>query len=196
MFGNWSNQLAAGVGNDADAKKSMSPSLRTDIYSAIDKAKQWIIGGGGGGAGLAGDGVSYGAILSTIQKHFPNAKMGIESIGHAEGEVAIIVEGVTNMIMEYSKWESMSGAMAMGTWLDGVVEAHRRATLGNSRKDSIARGIARGINQNCDVSLMTKDFAARIQMISSLKTVNSRIYGTGSEEARRGEALLSSRFMQ
>lgn len=169
MFRNLSSQLAAAAtGNNAEAKKVLSPTLRSDIYSAVDQAKSWITGG----RGQAGDGVSYGVILSTIQKHFPQTKLGLESVGHAESEVAVIVGGITNMVMEYSKWESMSGGMAMRTWVDGLVDAYGKANPG-ARKDMIAKGITRGINQNTDVSLMTKDFTARIQIISCLKTGKS-----------------------
>ena len=73
MFHNFSSQLAAAAtGTNAEAKKVMSPTLRSDIYSAMDKTKNWVIGGLS--AGQAGDGVSFGAILSIIQTHFPNAK--------------------------------------------------------------------------------------------------------------------------
>jgi hypothetical protein len=184
MFHNFSSQLAAAAtGTNADAKKVMSPTLRSDIYSAMDTAKNWIIGGLG--AGQAGDGVSYGAILTTIQKHFPNAKVGLESVGHADAEVAIIIGWITNMIMEYSRWESMSGGMAMRTWVDGLVEAHGK-TISGMRKDAIAKGITRGTNQNSDVTLMTKDFGARIQMISCLKT------GIADCFPRRYEADMST----
>jgi hypothetical protein len=212
MFRNFSSQLAAAAtGNNAEAKKVMSPNLRSDIYSAVDQAKSWVIGGLG--SGQAGDGVSYGTILFAIQKHFPEAKLGLELVGHAEGEVAVIVGGITNMVMEFSKWESMSGGMAMRTWVDSLIEAHGRVAPG-SRKDSIAKGITRGINQNTDVTLMTKDFTAKIQIISCLKTgernvvhqnalqlicypllVSTRIYGPGSDEARQGEAVWSSKFI-
>jgi len=167
MFRNFSSQLAAAADTNTEDKKVMSPTLRSDIYSAMETTKTWIIGGLG--SGQAGDGVSYGSISSVIQKHFPNAKLGLESIGHAEGEVAAVVGGITNMIMEYSKWEGMSGGMAMRTWVDGLVEAHGRTQLG-ARKNAIAKGVTRGINQISDVALMTKDFGARIQMISCLKT--------------------------
>lgn len=167
MFHNFSSQLAAAAGTNAEAKKVMAPTLRSDIYSAMDTAKNWVIGGLG--TGQAGDGVSYGAMLSIIQKHFPNVKVGLESVGQAEGEVATIVGGITNMIMEYSRWESMSGGMAMRTWVDGLVDAHGKTKSG-TRKHAIAKGITRGTNQNSDVALMTKDFGARIQMISCLKT--------------------------
>lgn len=192
MFHNFSSQLAAAATGKAEDKKVLSPTLRSDIYSTMDLAKNWVIGGLG--TGQAGDGVSYGAMLSTIQKHFPTAKMGLESIGHAEGEVAAIVGGITNMILEYSKWEAMSGGMAMRTWVDSLIDAHGRMKSG-ARKEAIAKGITRGTNQNSDVTLMTKELAPRIQMISCLKTVSSRIYGQGSNEARQGEAVLSSRFM-
>lgn len=94
MFRNLSQQLATAATSGKEAKKSMSPTLRTDIYSAMDQVKTWIIGGAGGGQ--AGDGVSFGTIMATIQKHFPDAKMGLEMIGHAESEVAVVVGGVTN----------------------------------------------------------------------------------------------------
>jgi len=170
----------------------MSPTLRTDIYSAMDQVKTWIIGGAGGGQ--AGDGVSFGTIMATIQKHFPDAKMGLEMIGHAESEVAVVVGGVTNMIMEMSRWEGMAGGMAMRTWSDSIVESYSRVPPG--RKDAAAKGIIRGINQYTDVSLITTcEFTARIQIISSLKTVSTRIYGRGSDEARQAEAVLSSKFI-
>ncbi|GLB38060.1 hypothetical protein LshimejAT787_0411110 [Lyophyllum shimeji] len=190
MFRNLSSQLAAAATGKDEAKKVMSPTLRSDIYTVVDLAKSWITGG----RGQAGDGVSYGAILSTIQKHFPDVKVGLESVGHAENEVAVIVGGITSMILEYSRWESMSGGMAMRTWVDGLVGSHAKAAPG-SRKDAIAKGITRGINQNTDVSLMTKDFTARIQIISALKSVSSKIHGDGTDEARKGEAVWSSKFI-
>jgi hypothetical protein len=168
MFRDFSSQLAAAAtGAKVEGNKVVSPTLRSDIYSAMDTAKSWIVSGLG--AGQAGDGVSYGTLLTTIQKHFPNTKVGLESIGNAEGEVAAIVGGITNMIMEYSKWESMSGGMAMQTWVDGLIQAYGKMKPG-TRRDAIAKGITRGTNQNSDVTLMTKDFGARIQMISCLKT--------------------------
>jgi len=190
MFRNLSSQIAAAATGNADAKKTMSPTLRADIYSAVDQAKSWITGK----LGQAGDGVSYGAILSTIQKHFPEVKLGLESVGNAESEVAVIVGGITNMVLEYSKWESMSGGMAMRTWVDGLVDAHGKVAAG-SKRDMISKGITRGINQNTDVSLMTSDFTSRIQIMSCLRTVNSRIYGSGTDEARQGEAVWSSKFI-
>lgn len=172
MFRNLSSQLAAAAagGNAAGEKKSMSPTLRTDIYTSIDQVKSWVMGGAGNGQ--AGDGVSFGPLVATIQKHFPDIKMGLESIGHTDSEIAVVVGGVTNMVLEMSKWEGMAGGMAMRTWVDGLVEAHGRVVPG-SRKDMTAKGIGRGISQNTDVSLMTREFTTKIQIISSLKTRES-----------------------
>ncbi|TFK45130.1 hypothetical protein BDQ12DRAFT_674188 [Crucibulum laeve] len=192
MFRSFTNQLAAAASNNAEAKKVMSPTLRSDIYSVVDKTKSWMISGLGGGQ--AGDGVSYGPILAIIQKHFPDLKLGLEFVGQTEGEVAMIVGGITNMVMEFSKWEGMAGGMAMRTWVDTLVEAYNRVSAG-ARKDMIAKGITRGLNQNTDVTLMTKEFAARIQIISCLKTVSARIFGVGTDEARQSEAVWSSKFM-
>ncbi|KAH9485767.1 hypothetical protein JR316_0002682 [Psilocybe cubensis] len=194
MFRNLSSQLAGASGANADTKKEMSPSLRPDIYNLIDKAKQWMIGGNGGG-GQAGDGVSYSPLLAVIQKHLPNTKKpGLESFGQAEGEIAVIVGGITNMILELSKWEGLSAGMAMRTWVDSLVEARNKASS-QTRIDLIAKGVTRGLNQYTDVTLLTKDFTTRIQIISCLKTVSSRIYGAGTDEARQSEAMWSSKFI-
>jgi hypothetical protein len=96
-------------------------------------------------------------------------KPGLESFAQAEGEIAVIVGGITNMILELSKWEGMSAGMAMRTWVDSLVEAHSRASS-QTRKEAIAKGITRGINQFTDVTLLTKDFTTRIQIMSCLKT--------------------------
>ncbi|KAK0221199.1 hypothetical protein EDD85DRAFT_960366 [Armillaria nabsnona] len=192
MFRNFSSQLAAAaVGNNSGDKKTMSPTLRSDIYTAVDQANSWLSGGKGGS--LPGDGVSYGAVLATIQKHFPDTKIGIDSLGNTESEVAIVVGGVTNMVLEMSKWEGMAGGMAMKTWVDALVGAYTR--VDGSKKTMIAKGITRGINQNTDVSLITKEFTAKIQIITCLKSLITRVYGAGSEEARRAEASLSSKFI-
>jgi len=162
MFRSLSSQLAAGA-TAADSKKVLSPSLRPDIYSVVDQAKIWI-------TAQAGDGVSYGAILAMIQKHLPETKKpGLEAFGQAEGEIAVIVGGITNMILELSKWEGMSAGMAMRTWVDSLVEAHSKTSSG-TRKVAIAKGATRGLNQFTDASLLTKDFTTRIQIISCLKT--------------------------
>jgi len=168
MFRNLSSQLAT-TGKEQD-KKSMSPTLRSDIYATIDQAKVWIAGE----RGQAGDGMSYGALLSTIQKHFPETKIGLDAIGRVEGEVAVIVGGITSMVLEFSKWDSMSGGLAVRTWVEAVVGAYGR--IGNgTRKEMVAKGITRGINYNADVGLMTKEFTARIQIISCLKEGECRV---------------------
>ncbi|KAJ7702808.1 Neutral/alkaline non-lysosomal ceramidase-domain-containing protein [Mycena rosella] len=140
-----------------------------------------------GGLGQAGDGVSYGSVLATIQRHFPDANMGLENMG---SEVSVVVCGVTNLIIEMSRWEGMAGGMAMRTWSDALVEMHGRLPT-VSRKDGVAKGIVRGVSQNTDIGLMTKEFTAKIQIISSLKSVCARVYGAGSAEARQAEAVAA-----
>ncbi|KAF8161517.1 hypothetical protein B0H34DRAFT_653043 [Crassisporium funariophilum] len=196
MFRNLSSQLAGASGANSDAKKVLSPTLRPDVYTLIDKTKLWAIGGLSAGAGgQAGDGVSYGPLLAVIQKHLPETKkLGLESFGQPESEIAVIVGGITNMILELSKWEGMSAGMAMRTWVDSLVEAHSKASS-ETRKDLIAKGITRGLNQYTDVTLLTKDFTTKIQIIGCLKTVSSRIYGAGTDEARQNEAMWSSKFI-
>jgi len=189
MFRNFTSQLAEANGG---AKKVLSPTLRSDIYNLVDKTQGWIAGGQSGGQ--AGDGVSYSALLTLIQKHIPETKLGLESFGQLDGEIAVIVGGITNLILELSKWEGMSAGMAMRTWVDSLVDSYFKASS-ESRKDLIAKGILRGLNQYADATLLTKDFTTRIQIITCLKTVSSRIYGPGTDEARKNEAMWSSKFI-
>ncbi len=169
MFRSFSDQISSGGATksaDNAKKKVLSPALRPDIYTLVDQTTLWVIGRGSN-AGQPGDGVSYGSLFSTIQKHFPDTQRpGIELYTQAEGEVAVVVGGVTNMILELSKWEGMAAGMAMRTWVDALVEAHSKA----SRKTIIAQGVSRGLGQFTDASLLTKDFTTRIQIISCLKT--------------------------
>ncbi|KAI9573175.1 hypothetical protein HD554DRAFT_2059552 [Boletus coccyginus] len=194
MFKNWQNTLAAATATSKADPKSMSPTLRADIYTALDQVKPWLIGAS---PRQAGDALSYQPILALIHKHFPGLALGIEAIGNVETEVSLVVAGVTNMVLEMSKWDGMAGAMTMRTWVDVLGDAHVRIhdSRGARRKEQVGRGITRGINQLTDVSLMTKEFAARIQIISLLKSVNTKVHGAGTEEARQGEALWSSKFI-
>jgi len=121
--------------------------------------------------------------------------LGLEFIGQLETEIAIIVGGVTNLILELSRWEEMSAGMAMRTWVDSLVEGGYFKASSESRKDLVAKGILRGLNRYTDVTLLTKDFTTRIQIISCLKTVSSRIYGPGTDETRQNEAMWSSKFI-
>lgn len=146
-------------GTSSAEQKSISPTLRSDIYTAIDQCKGWI----------SGDGVSYTPVLNTIQKHFPSTRIGLEAVGKTELELAVLVGGITNMILEMSKWEALGGGMAMRTWVDTLANTFVKLPQ-SSKKDIIARGIVRGINQNSDYSLMTREFTAKIQIISCLKS--------------------------
>ena len=169
MFRNFATQLTAAAGGDDRAKKAPSPTLRSDIYTLVDKTPGWMAGGESGGQ--AGDGVSYGALLALVQKHLPETKkLGLEFFGQLDSEIAIIVGGVTNLILELSRWESMSAGMAMRTWVDSLVDGYFKVTTNEPRKDLIAKGIMRGLNQYADATLLTKDLTTRIQIITCLKT--------------------------
>jgi|SRR5882762_352825 len=168
----------------ANAEKSMTPSLRSDIYAAMDQAKPWLIGDSS--HARAGDGVSYSGLMDVIQKHFPDAKMGLDSAGNTEGEASVVVNGITNMILEMSRWyvlnlctfgrssialrDGMMSGMAMKTWVDALGEAYVRTAAANqgSRTDMIKKGISKGVEMT-NAKLMTKEFAARLQLVSLLK---------------------------
>jgi hypothetical protein len=83
----------------------------------------------------------------------------------------------------------------MRTWVDSLVDGYFKAACSESRKELIAKGIMRGFNRYTDATLLTKDLTTRIQIITCLKTVSSRIYGPGTEEARQNEAMWSSKFI-
>lgn len=172
MFHNFASQLtAAAAAANAGSKKVPSPTLRSDIYSLIDKTPGWMAGGQSGGGGQAGDGVSYDALLALIQKHIPETKkLGLEFFGQLDSEIAIIVGGVTNLILELSRWENMSAGMAMRTWVDSLVDGYFKTSSNESRKDLVAKGIMRGFNRYTDATLLTKDLTTRIQIITCLKT--------------------------
>jgi hypothetical protein len=214
MFRSFASQLTAAAGANDGAKKVLSPALRPDIYNLVDKTRGWIVGGQSGGQ--AGDGVSYSALLTLIQKHLPQTKkLGLESFGQLDSEIAVIIGGVTNLILELSRWEGMSAGMAMRTWVDSLVDSYAKVSS-ESRKDLIAKGILRGLNQYTDAALLTKDLTTRIQIITCLKSgefcprfafvliwrdlnlpclVSSRIYGPGTDAARQNEAVWSSKFI-
>jgi len=120
--------------------------------------------------------------------------VGLEFFGQLDSEIAIIVGGVTNLILELSRWEHMSAGMAMRTWVDSLVDGYFKASS-EPRKELIAKGIMRGLNGYTDATLLTKDLTTRIQIITCLKTVSSRIYGPGTDEARQNEAIWSSKFI-
>lgn len=110
----------------------------------------------------------------------------------------------------------MMGGMAMRTWVDILAGIYAKAATANpgSRTNSLRKGISRGVEM-ADVSLVTKEFAVRIQIISLLKSgtsccafelgetsltaqrtlVDAKLYGVGSEEARRSDTLWNSRFI-
>jgi hypothetical protein len=168
MFRNFASQLTAAAGANDRTKKVPSPTLRSDIYSLVDNTQGWIAGGQSGGQ--AGDGVSYGALLALIQKHIPETKkLGLEFFGQLDNEIAVIVGGVTNLILELSRWEEMSAGMAMRTWVDSLVDGYYKVSS-ESRKDLIAKGIMRGLNRYTDATLLTKDLTTRIQIITCLKS--------------------------
>jgi hypothetical protein len=117
--------------------------------------------------------MSYHTLLVAVQKHFPETKLGLELRGNVEGEVAAIVGGITNMVLEFSQLDGMAGGMAMRTWLDTAVDAFKKVPKAGDdgrRQEAVARGIVRGVNHNVDTTLMSREFVTRIQLISSLKS--------------------------
>lgn len=71
------------------------------------------------------------------------------------------------MIFEYSKTDGLPGAMALRTLTERMVAAWTKVE--NERKESIGRGIVRGINEFADPALVTREFAPRVQIMGSLR---------------------------
>jgi hypothetical protein len=101
MFMNLTSTLAAA--NGGQTQRSMSPCLCSDIYAVMDQVKPWLIGDLS--CSRAGDGISYSGPMKIIQKHFPDATVGLALIGgNMDSEASVVVRGITNMILELSKW--------------------------------------------------------------------------------------------
>jgi len=195
MFRNLNISLSVPANSGKNnAAQAMVPSLRTDLYTLMDQVKPWLVGDMG--RGKAGDGVNYSWAMNVIQKYFPDAKMGLGDMGNTEGETLVVVRGVINMILELSKWDGMMGGMVLRTWVTALGDVCTRAAAANpeNRADLLRKGISRAVEM-ADISLMTKEFAVRIQIISLLKSVDAQLYGVGSEEARQSDALWNSRFI-
>jgi hypothetical protein len=202
MFRGLANSLTQAVTEGDAEKKTLSPSLRPDIYNLIDLCKTWIAGQPGSRSGQAGDGSSFSPMLETISKHLPDMQRSLTREAYsaqAEGEIAAVVGGVTSLILLLSSFEGqgLTAGMAARTWADALVEVCKRTQAAGpeARGKATAKGIVRGLTQITDTTLLTKDFTTRIGIISTLKTVSSRIHGAGTDEARQADALWSSKFM-
>jgi len=173
--------------------RNLSSSLRSDIYTVMEHVKTWLTGELG--CARAGDGMSYSEHMNIIQKHFPDAKMEFNSIGNTDAEVSKVVSGITNMILELSKWDGVMSGVAMKTWVNVLEKAYIMAAAADEGRTTLIRkGISEGVELT-DVALMTKEFAVRLELVSLLKNVNTKLYGAGSVEAQRGDALWNSRFI-
>ncbi|KZT35711.1 hypothetical protein SISSUDRAFT_1064252 [Sistotremastrum suecicum HHB10207 ss-3] len=189
------------------APKSIHPELRNDIYSLIDLSKPWLSSStlpstsSSSGFQGAGDGVSYSLLLPLIVKHFPGTSLTVPSM-----EVEVIVGGITNCVFELGKWDGMAGVMAMRTWVEALKDSFdvcksNAKKLDSGRKEeaeerirAIGEGIVYGVNHLTDPTLVTKEFAPRVQIYSLLKQVATIVYGKGAEKTRQAEALWSSRY--
>jgi hypothetical protein len=129
--------------------------LRTDIYKCISSASDWL-------SSNAGDGLSYRPIFEIVTHYFPLTTINLP--GSVSEEVPPIVGAICNMILEYGKKEGMAGAMAMESWVNKLIKV-----IEGPRGKEVGEAIALGVNQKCDASLVTKEFAPKVQMIKNLK---------------------------
>jgi hypothetical protein len=102
-------------------------------------------------------------IQAIVDKHFPGTQ-----INRCTDEVPVLVGGLTNMILEYSKTEGLPGAMALRTFTDKLITA-LNALDGSDKKSSVGEGIARGFTQVADPALATREFTPRVQIVGSFK---------------------------
>lgn len=135
--------------------------LREDMYKAINAAQPWLA------STMPGDGISFRPILDHIIPHFPKT-----TIQFAAEEIPIIVGAITNMVLELSKLDGMQGVIAMRTWTDALgasLKVWNAKGADEHRRDVIREGVMKGINVLTDHMLLTREFAARLQMIGYLK---------------------------
>ncbi len=179
---------AGQTSGSSDSKGATPAQLRADIYTGIDQITVWIANG------KAENGIDYrstlvsehGCVASSvairayeklpwnktertffpqtiIEKHFPGTQ-----VNRCSDEVAVLVGGLINMIFEFSKADSIPAAMALrtlseklGTALNAIGDKAHRQVVGD--------GVVRGMQTVMDPAIATREFAARVQMVGSLK---------------------------
>ncbi|PVG04576.1 hypothetical protein CPB86DRAFT_777859 [Serendipita vermifera] len=174
-------------GGAENGSKGATPAqLRADIYTGIDSLSLWI------SSGKAENGIDYRSILALVDKHFPGTQ-----INRCTDEVPVLVGGLTNMILEYSKTEGLPAAMALRTFMDKLISALNAldGSEDKQKKTSVGEGIARGFTQVADPALATREFTPRVQIVGSFKNLAAAIYGKGSAEARNADVVWASRFI-
>lgn len=178
---------------------SPSGTLRTDTYSAIDSAKQWLQ------SDQPGDGISVNAVLKLVAQHttVPSSTGSRPSAPAAAAVATVPEKGMTTstdtpkapdaapsggslpfMHVTLPSEEipvAVGGvtnlvlALGRADGMAGVLAARAwsdalAAASGKQRSDQWRRGVLRGVTHLVDVSLLTTEFGPRLQTISILKS--------------------------
>jgi hypothetical protein len=96
-------------------------------------------------------------------------------------EIPVVVGGVTNMVFALSKVDGVAGSMAARTWVDALGEAYRVRHEASKRAggdddqakeklEALAQGIVKGVGQFADVTMLTREFGPRVQIMSLIKS--------------------------
>ncbi|CAG7847943.1 SubName: Full=Uncharacterized protein {ECO:0000313/EMBL:CCA69443.1} [Serendipita indica DSM 11827] len=177
--GNTTGQGAAG-----DSKGATPAQLRADIYTGMDQIGVWIANG------KAENGIDYRTTLSILDRHFPGTV-----VNRCSDEVPVLVGGLINMIFEFSKSDAISAAMALRTLSEKLTTA-LNAIGDTTHKQAVGDGIVRGLQNVMDPAIATRDFAARVQMVGSLKNITASVYGkAGAQAARNADVVWQSKFI-
>ena len=62
----------------------------------------------------------------------------------------------------------MPGAMALTSWTDKLVDAHRR-TADLNRRQELGDGIVKGLTERTEPGLATREFTAKVQIVGALR---------------------------
>ncbi|KZV91762.1 hypothetical protein EXIGLDRAFT_769612 [Exidia glandulosa HHB12029] len=201
---------------------SPSGTLRTDTYSAIDAAKNWLQ------SDQPGDGISVNAILKLVAQHttLPNSTGSYNSPA-ATTTVATVPEKGATTSTETPKAPTATSssvpfmhvtlpgeeipvaiggvtnlvlALGRADGMAGVMAARAwtdalAAANTKQRSDQWRRGVLKGVMNMVDISLLTTEFGPRLQTISILKSVAATLFGRGSDQARQSEAFWSAKLV-
>jgi len=194
MWNQFASALAGSTSTDVakkddKGKTTTSPTvLREDLYKATQAAERWL------NTSTPGDSFTYRPVFNIVKPHYPDLEI---AFGSGAEEVSILVGAITNMALELGGMDTYGGVIALRSWvdaLDGVIRSWK-AKGETSVGTRICEGIVQGVNIRADPTYISKEFAARVQIVNILKTVATSVYGPGSPLTRQSDALWGSRLM-
>lgn len=153
-----------GAKKDDKGRTTTSPTvLREDLYKATQAAERWL------NTSTPGDSFSYRPVFNILKPHYPDLEI---AFGSGAEEVSIIVGAITNLALELGGMDTYGGVVALRSWVDvlDAVIRNWKARGESSVGTRICEGIVQGVNTHADPTYISKEFAARVQIVNILKT--------------------------